>query len=275
MVKINTTSFITRPLPDNCKLSIPCNITLPSSSPLRSCQKKLLVLDQATKKCMIDNNQHINININSSYSSSPIKKIIIKKNDKKVNFKELDSYSCDFSQINCYENQNSTTTNNNLLKVARNKLQDESYAIDENLSTFLNRFNNDGILDLGLDEISYGNNPSPNISYSKRNSKAKVIFEIICCNDHIETIIEIPNFEQINQAKDNLVSILKEQLIDSQKGSRKYKVVILTPRRGASWLERKLQNSKILTFDHDNQYVIVKTRKNFVQQIRNCLSQFM
>lgn len=272
MVKINTTSFITRPLPDNYKLTIPCNVTLPSSSPLRSYQKKLLVLDQATKKFIIDN-QHINININSSYSSSPIKRIIIKKNDKKVNFKELDSYSCDFSQINCYENQNSTTTDSNLLKIVRNKLQGGSYEIDENLSNFLNRFNNDGILDLGLDEISYRNNSSPNISYNETNFK--VIFEILHFNDHIETLIEIPYSEQMNQMKDNLVSFLREHLIDSQKGSRKYKVVILTPRSGASWLERKLENSEILKFDNNNQYIIIKSKKNFAQQIRNCLSQFM
>lgn len=272
MVKINTTSFITRPLPDNCKLSIPCNINLPSSSPLRSCGNKILILDQATKKCIVDS-QYINININSSYSSSPIKKINVKKNDKKTNFNELDNYSCDFSQINCYENQNSKKINENLLEVVGNRLNNKSYAIDENLSIILNRFNNDGILDLGLDEISYGNNPSPNISYNKTN--LKIIFEIIYFNDHIESIIEIPYSEQIKQIKANLVSILKKNLIDSQKGSRKFKVVILTPRRGASWLERKLQNSNHLTFNYNNQYIIVKTKRNFAQQIKNCLNQCM
>lgn len=252
------------------------SFTLPSSSPLRSVGPRLLVINKATKKSEIEKTQ-IDIKINTSYSSSPSSNNspIINKNKKKfLKNLELEDYSCDFSQIKCYDEQIVNPINNILQNSNKVDVLNKKYDIDESVSIFLNKFYNDGIFDLQLEEVSYGAD-FHNYNENYDQFKTRIQYQITYFKNYLEAIIEIPSFESKDCLKNEIVLKLKNMLLNSQTGPRKYKVIILTPRLGASWLERKLKYSRIIKFNNDYQYILVKVKKSFEQNVRDCLSEFM
>lgn len=278
MVRVNVSDNLQRPLLDyqsNSKISLKC---LPSSSPIRNSHQRLLVFDQATKKSTVERDR-ISLQVNSSFSSSPIKKIShsvhARKKNNNLGKSEIDP--CDFkcTQSDYFEPENELRSN--LLLKSVNFIQKKSYTVDESVSSFLNRFNQDGVLDLGLDEVSYGaeNNSTFNSNISPTSHKSALKYHISYFSNKLETIIEIPSSEDIDidALKIQLVNSLRKALVLSQTGSRKYKVVILTPRPGASWFERKLQ-AYPLQFRNDFQYIIVTGKKSFAPKLKSCLKSF-
>lgn len=279
MVRVNASHNLQRPLLNytlSPKLSLTC---LPSSSPIKTSQHKLLVFDQATKKSTTKTDQ-ISFHVNSSFSSSPIKKIShsaqARHQYNKLGKFEIDPCDFECTQIDYYESQNEPQSK--LLFKAVKFSQEKSYSVDESVSSFLNRFNQDGVLDLGLDEVSYGADKTStsysNLSPMPRKSALK--YHISYFSNKLESIIEIPSSEDVgvDDLKNQIVNSLRKALVLSQTGSRKYKVVILTPRPGASWFERKLQASP-LQFRSDSQYIIVTGKKNFAPKVKNCLKSFL
>lgn len=273
MVKVNASHHIRKPLIVGTKVPKTSITNLPSSSPLKSFRNKLLLCSEATKR-VVNENEQISIHLNSSFSSSPIKKLPPPTNpfrgSNKYEETEHDSCDLDLSQLNSCNPQKSTQSINFDCK---SRFQQRSYIIDESVSTFLNRFNNDGVLDLGLEEISYGGDShplSPQVASASKNPAIK--YHISYYHNKMETIIEISSCEQhkVFNLKKRILSELHQALVLSQKGARKYKVVILTPRPGASWFERKLQ-SYPMQFHGDLQYIIVNVRKSFAQKVKDCL----
>lgn len=283
MVKINATSHINRPIiipPISSENVNNVRNILPSSSPLRYSQPKLLATEKATR-LEYNFDEKISVNVNSSFFSSPSKKIILPKGKTtQLNPPETDGYSCEFSQIESFKNNQGIPSKQEKLLTAikenDNISKDLSYTIDESVSTFLKRFNNDGVLELGLEEVSYS--VPTNSSTPRKKNKSNnfgIELQINYSKFNIEAIIGIPPIKDANNLKEQILSELKFKLIASQNGPRKYKVVILTPRTGASWLERKLEASSSLHFHYNYQYIVIKTKKSFAQSIRDCLQDYL
>ncbi|GMM48798.1 hypothetical protein DAPK24_053960 [Pichia kluyveri] len=186
----------------------------------------------------------------SSSSSSPVKKILINKFN---------------ITIDNSIQEDDITEEGNIV----DKLKDKSFHNDFKLSKFLDNFNQNGIYDLGLDDISYSK--LSETSFVKFN----ITYQFFYINKIVEILIIIPNTSNTN-VKDLLLNYLKNKLILSNTNNRKSKIVILTPRPQASWFKRKLFNLKITNIKiDDNQYILLKVWKNYAQIVKQYLDEIL
>lgn len=186
-----------------------------------------------------------------SSSSSPVKKILINKFNITID--------------NSIQEDEIIEEEGNIV----DKLKDKSFHNDFKLSKFLDNFNQNGIYDLGLDDISYGKlSETPFANFN-------ITYKFFYINKIVEILIIIPN-TSITNVKDLLLNYLNDKLILSNTNNRKSKIVILTPRPQASWFKRKLFNLKIknIIID-DNQYILLKVWKNYAQIVKQYLDEIL
>lgn len=228
--------------------SSPNIITLKNSSPLKSkCEHELSNISSSNEFVLKCNNKR---------RKKPI-------NDVKFNF---DS-TVDFSL------QLKSSPNKILFNPENNHDNKITQLANKNISAYLQKFNNEGVLDLSFADLTFEPILKHSIALKKcNNSGIKYIFLYSVRN--LDVIIAIPINNNLKNLRFKLVNLLKNKINNFQVGKRKYKLIILTPRKEASWLQRKINNSAPELIG-DYEYVTVKVKKTFAKLVKDCINQIL
>lgn len=195
-------------------------------------------------------------------SSSPIKRLS-KKSDP-CNLENTEHY--DLSGIQC-------VFDSEKCKNFISKEFTELCTVDKKVDGYLQKLTNEGVCDLGLEDVSYGIKSSP-IKYSLMNETTGVKVVYFYTSLQTEAVIGIPKSNSSKTTREHLVAQISEVMINSQTGKVKVKVVILTPRNDASWLQRKISTA-MFPAKSGYDYIIVRIRKSFTKTLKACISELI
>lgn len=250
---------IYRGLADSCKV-LASNVNSNQQTNMLDFQNatiKNVSLDQQTRDSLLSNNKTL-----ASFflpSSSPIKRL--RKKPDSCNTEDVKAY--DFSDIQC--GFNSEKCKNFITKEVT-----QLCTVDKAIDGYLEKLSNDGVCDLGLEDVSYGIKSSP-IRYLPVNETIGIKVAYFYTPTQTEAVIGIPKSESSITTRNILVTKIKEVWIQFQKGKLKIKVIILTPRNDASWLQRKISS---VTFPNKSEYdyIVVRVRKSYTSNLKACLT---
>lgn len=145
------------------------------------------------------------------------------------------------------------------------------YRVDHELNVFLRKYHEEGVVSLGLQDVSFRSScrgEQDENEYNQSELRAKILYY----DTHVEALIEIP--KTLNVKRSILILQLRHKLNDKQGGQRRCKVTTFTPRSEAAWFRRKLAEAKLPLYD-SYKYIIVKTRKSLVGPLKESLDELL